>query len=198
VNTREYGEPGYPAERRSVGVLPPGAQHDELFGVFFCKDVRNQNDCRKVFMRNLFPSTLLSLALVSGLTGSALLAQDQAQPGAAVSSAPTSQGPTAQPHKVPNPQHQAKRMAKKLGLSSDQKAQIEPILADRDQQVQSLRGNTSLSPQDRKAQLRSVMQDSDRKIEAVLNDAQKQQYEQLKQEHRARRQQAQAATPSNS
>jgi protein CpxP len=149
-------------------------------------------------MRILFPSTLLSLVLVSGLTGNALLAQDQAQPGAAVNSAPSSQGANAQPHKVPNPQHQAKRMAKQLGLSSDQKAQIEPILADRDQQVQSLRGNTSLSPQDRKAQLHGVMQDSDRKIEAVLNDAQKQQYEQLKQERRARRQQAQAPTPSNS
>ena len=89
-------------------------------------------------------------------------------------------------------------MAKKLGLSSDQKAKIEPILADRDQQVQSLRSNTTLAPQDRKAQMRGIMQNSDSKIEAILNDTQKQQYEQMKQERRARRQQAQSAVPSNS
>ncbi len=89
-------------------------------------------------------------------------------------------------------------MAKKLGLSSDQKAQIEPILADRDQQMQTLRNNTSLTPQDRKAQIRSIVQGSDSKIEAILSDTQKQQYEQMKQEHRARRQQAQSSVPSNS
>jgi protein CpxP len=149
-------------------------------------------------MRILFPSTLLSFVLVSGLTGSALLAQDQAQPGAAVSSAPSSQGTTAQPHKVPNPQHQAKRMAKKLGLSSDQKAKIEPILADRDQQVQSVRSNTTLAPQDRKTQMRGILQDSDSKIEAILNDTQKAQYEQMKQERHAHRQQTQSGVPSNS
>jgi protein CpxP len=145
----------------------------------------------------ILPSTLLSLVLVSGLTGSALLAQDQAQPGPATPSAPTSQGTSAQPHKVPNPQHQAKRMAKKLGLSSDQKAQIEPILADRDQQMQNLRNNATLTPQDRKAQIRGIVQGSDSKIEAILNDTQKQQYEQMKQEHRARKQQAQSSIPSN-
>jgi protein CpxP len=142
----------------------------------------------------ILPSTLLSLVLVSGLTGSALLAQDQAQPGPAAPSVSTS----AQPHKVPNPQHQAKRMAKKLGLSADQKAQIEPILADRDQQMQNLRNNTTLSPQDRKAQIRGIRQGSDSKIEAILNDTQKQQYEQMKQDHRARKQQAQSTVPSNS
>ncbi len=89
-------------------------------------------------------------------------------------------------------------MAKKLGLSSDQKAQIEPILAGRDQQMQTLRNNTSLTPQDRKAQIRGIVQDSDSKIEAILNDTQKQQYEQMKQERRARRQQAQSSAPSNS
>jgi hypothetical protein len=89
-------------------------------------------------------------------------------------------------------------MAKKLGLSSDQKTQIEPILADRDQQMQNLRNNSSLTPQDRKTQIRGVVQGSDSKIEAILNDTQKQQYEQMKQERRARRQQAQSSVHSNS
>ena len=88
-------------------------------------------------------------------------------------------------------------MAKKLGLTADQQAKIEPILADRDQQVQTLRANATLAPSDRKAQLRSVVQDSDSKIEALLNDTQKQQYEQLKQSRHAKRQQRQSDAPSN-
>jgi hypothetical protein len=168
-----------------------------FFPGLFLQEVRNRIDFRKVYMRIFTPSALLSFVLVSGLTGNILLAQDQAQPGAAVSSAPSA-APSAQPHKAPNPDHQAKRLAKKLGLSSGQEAQIEPILADRDQQVQSLRSNSTLAPQDRRTQMQGIVRDSDRKIEAILNDTQKQQYEQLKQERRAKRQQEQSAAPSNS
>jgi periplasmic protein CpxP/Spy len=88
-------------------------------------------------------------------------------------------------------------MAKKLGLTADQQAKIEPILADRDQQVQTLRANTTLAPNDRKAQLHGVIKDSDSKIEAFLNDNQKQQYEQMKQNRHAKRQrQSDASTNS--
>jgi protein CpxP len=140
----------------------------------------------------IISSALLGAVLVTGFTGSALLAQDQGQPTSATQPAP------AQPHKAPNPQHQTRSMAKKLGLTADQQAQIEPILADRDQQVQSLRANTALAPSDRKAQLHSVVRDSDSKIEALLNDTQKQQYEQLKQSRHARKQQSQSGAPANS
>jgi periplasmic protein CpxP/Spy len=88
-------------------------------------------------------------------------------------------------------------MAKKLGLTPDQVSKIEPILADRDQQMQSLRSDTTLAPQDRRAKVRSVRHDSDGKIEALLSDSQKQQYEQMKQSRRANRQQ-QTAPPANS
>jgi periplasmic protein CpxP/Spy len=143
-------------------------------------------------MRILIPSALLGAVLVSGFTGSAVLAQDQGQPTSA------SQSTAANPHKAPDPQRQTRRMAKKLGLTTDQQAKIEPILADRDQQVQSLRANTALAATDKKAQLHGVVQDSDSKIEAVLNDTQKQQYEQLKQSRHAKRQQAQSTSPANS
>jgi protein CpxP len=88
-------------------------------------------------------------------------------------------------------------MAKKLGLTAEQQAQIEPILADRDQQVQGLRANTALASNDRRSQLHSVVRDSDSKIEAVLNDTQKQQYEQLKQNRRAKKQQRQSASANS-
>ena len=74
--------------------------------------------------------------------------------------------------------------------------QVEPILANRDQQVQSTREDTTLAPKDKRAKLRGINQDSDNQIEAILNDTQKQQYEQMKQNHKAAKQQ-QSGAPSN-
>jgi hypothetical protein len=78
-----------------------------------------------------------------------------------------------------DPGKRAVRMGKQLGLSNDQVAQLKPILADQFQQMQTLRGDNSLSQQDRHAKMRTLMQDSNTKIEALLNDTQKQQYEQM-------------------
>jgi protein CpxP len=146
-------------------------------------------------MRLPFLSPLLGVVLISGFTGTAVLAQDQAQPAPAVNSMPAGQTPA---HKAPDPQRQTRRMAKKLGLTADQQAKIEPIFADRDQQLANLRANTTLAPKDRKLQIHSVVRDSDSKITALLSDTQKQQYEQLKQDRRARKQQRQSETPTNS
>ena len=142
-------------------------------------------------MRNLFSSVALGSALVLGLSGNALLAQDQSAPPPV-----SAQSPAQRPAHVPNPRHQAKKMAKQLGLTPDQVSKIEPILADRDQQVQSLRSDTTLAPSDRKAKMHGIRQDSDSRIEAILNDTQKQQYEQIKQSRKANRHQ-QAAAPAN-
>ena len=149
-------------------------------------------------MRIPFLSPLLGVVLIFGFTGSAVLAQDQAPPAPAVNSMPAGQAPSAPTHKSPDPQRQTRRMAKKLGLTADQQAKIEPIFADRDQQVATLRANTTLAPKDRKVQIHGVMRDSDSKITALLSDTQKQQYEQLKQDRRAKKQQRQSETPTNS
>ena len=152
-------------------------------------------------MRLISPSTVLCIVMSSGLVGGALLAQDQNQPpaGATPPAAGSQTSPEAQPHRAPNPHRQAKMMAKKLGLSADQQTQLEPILADREQQMQGVRADTTLAPNDRREKARGIMQDSDSKIDAILTDPQKQQYEQMKQSHRAARQQGQspAAAPSN-
>jgi periplasmic protein CpxP/Spy len=171
------------------------AQHRCSSGVFENR-MKASDIFRKVYMRIGFPSTLLGVVLLSGLTGSSLLAQDQTSAG--VTSTHTSVASPSQPHKAPNPQRQAKKMAKKLGLSSDQTAKIEPILADRDQRVQDVRSNTNLAPSDRKAQLHGIARDSNSKIEAILTDTQRQQYEQMKQDRRAKKQQAQSGFPTNS
>jgi protein CpxP len=142
-------------------------------------------------MRTFFSSVALGSLLAVGLSGNALLAQDQSAPPAA-----SAQAPAQRPAHVPNPRHQAKKMARALALTPDQVSKIEPILADRDQQVQSLRSDTTLAPNNRKAKMHGIRQDSDTRIEAILNDTQKQQYEQVKQSRKANRHQPVAA-PAN-
>ena len=82
-------------------------------------------------------------------------------------------------HRNFDPGQQAAHLGERLGLTSDQVAQIKPILADRFQKMQTLRADSSLSQDDRRAKAHAIMQDSDSKIEALLTDAQKQQYEQM-------------------
>jgi periplasmic protein CpxP/Spy len=140
-------------------------------------------------MRTFFSSVALGSLLALGLSGNALLAQDQSAP-------PPASVQAQRPAHVPNPRHQAKKMAKALGLTPDQVSKIEPILADRDQQVQSLHSDTTLAPSDRKAKMHGIRQESDSRIEAILNDTQKQQYAQIKQSRKANRHQQDAA-PAN-
>ena len=91
-----------------------------------------------------------------------------------------------------DPAKQAAHLGKKLGLSGDQVSQITPILADRQQQMQNLRADTSLSRSDRHAKAKSIFEDSKSKIEALLNDTQKQQFEQMLTDRRAHRNHRQA------
>ncbi len=147
-------------------------------------------------MRRFLPSLAIGSLLMAGFSGSILLAQDQSAPPAVSSQAPAASSTQRTAH-VPNPQHQAKRMAKVLGLTPDQVSKIEPILADRDQQVQSVRSDSTLARKDMRQRVHGIRRDSDSKIEAILNDSQKQQYEQIKQSRKANRQQPGGA-PANS
>ncbi len=125
------------------------------------------------------------IAIVLGalLSTAVMMAQtsDQAQPQAGTPQATQEM----KPHRQMDPTKQAKHLGKKLGLSPDQVDQIRPILVDRQQQMQTLRADTSIARQDRRAKAHGIMQDSKNKIEAVLNDTQKQQFEQMLQERRA-------------
>jgi periplasmic protein CpxP/Spy len=82
-----------------------------------------------------------------------------------------------------DPSQQLRRLTKRLNLSSEQQDQLLPILTDRQQQMTALLNDGSLSAQDRHAKARTLREDSDSKIKAVLNDQQKQQYQQMR-EHR--------------
>jgi Spy/CpxP family protein refolding chaperone len=76
-----------------------------------------------------------------------------------------------------DPDQQLTRMTQRYNLSADQQTQIKPILVNQQQQMQALRGDSSMSREDRMAKMQSIRSDSTTKIEAILNDDQKKQFE---------------------
>ena len=94
------------------------------------------------------------------------------------------EAPAAQASHRADPSQQLRRLTKTLNLSSEQQNQLLPILTDRQQQMAALLNDGSLSAQDRHAKARTLREDSDSKIKAVLNDNQKEQYQQMRQHRR--------------
>lgn len=117
-----------------------------------------------------------------------LQAQDAAQQP---QTAPDAQGAPQAPqhmrsHSRHSPEAQLKHLTKELTLTPDEQQQIMPILQQQDQQVQKLRADTSVTPQDRRTQMHSIMDDTHQKIEGTLTDTQKQKFEQMQQKHQGK------------
>jgi Spy/CpxP family protein refolding chaperone len=135
---------------------------------------------------------IVTLALTTffglGTIGVAMAApQDQQAPAPA----------QAREHRPADPNREVKMLGKRLNLTADQQNQILPILSNRQQQMATLRADSSLSAQDRHAKVRAIRETSDAQIRALLNDNQKQAYDQMLQQQRqhmeARRSQASKA-----
>ncbi len=132
--------------------------------------------------------TKATIILGALLSASVMFAQAPDSNQAPAANAP--QSAPAQPgdqHRHFDPSQFAAHLGQRLGLTSDQVAQITPILTARQQQMQTLRADASLSEQDRHTKARAIRQDTNSKIEAVLNDQQKQQFEQMLAQRRAHR-----------
>jgi Spy/CpxP family protein refolding chaperone len=76
-----------------------------------------------------------------------------------------------------DPDQRLAHMTKRYNLTADQQSQIKPILQDEQQQMQTMRSDTSMSRDDKRAKMMSMHQESTQKIEAVLTDQQKQKFE---------------------
>jgi Spy/CpxP family protein refolding chaperone len=83
-----------------------------------------------------------------------------------------------------SPDEELQKLDKALKLTDDQKNQIKPILEDRQQKVQSLRSDTSVSGQDRWGKMRSIREESNSKIRNLLNDDQKKKFDEMQQHGR--------------
>ena len=124
-------------------------------------------------MRNKIFAIALGGMLALG-ANAALYAQDQAQtPGG------QQQGQWGHGHGrgMMDPDRQLAHMTRALNLSADQQTQIKPILTERQQKMQALWQDQSLSREDRHSKAEAIHQDTRTRIEAVLNDQQKQQFE---------------------
>ncbi|HEY1803151.1 MAG TPA: hypothetical protein VGG45_01605 [Terracidiphilus sp.] len=131
--------------------------------------------------------TKATIILGALLSASVMFAQAPDANQAPANAPQATQGQPGHPHRQFDPSQFAAHLGKRLNLSSDQVAQITPILTARQQQMQTLRADASVSVQDRHTKAHAIMQDTNSKIEAVLNDQQKQQFEQMLAQRRAHR-----------
>jgi Spy/CpxP family protein refolding chaperone len=131
----------------------------------------------------------LALLAFSGLT---MFATPQEQAPAA--SAPQAQTPGQRQF---DPNRQVRQMTKKLNLTADQQQQLLPILTERNQQMQAIRNDNSLSRQDRHAKMLAVREDNQNKIKALLTPDQQKAYDQMQQQARERHQNKKAQGADN-
>ena len=121
-------------------------------------------------MKRLLSLTALALAIGS----SAAFAQV---------SAPNAPTPAPVQRHAHNPHKAAMRIGQQLGLSPDQTAKLEPILADRQQKVQALRADTSLTDSQRKQQMKTIHQTERMQLSNVLTPDQMKQLKAMRHDH---------------
>jgi protein CpxP len=127
---------------------------------------------KKLFC-SLMQSSVLAASLLCAAQG---FAQETGAPPEGAAPPPSGQGMGGR-RGMMDPAQLLTRMTERYNLSTDQQTQIKPILASQQQQMQALRGDSSLSREDRMAKAMSIHSDSKTKIAAILNPDQKKQFE---------------------
>jgi periplasmic protein CpxP/Spy len=126
-------------------------------------------------MQPKFLSLALCGVLALGATATAL-AQDNAPPPPGQNQAgPPPQGPGSRGMRM-DPDRQLAHLTHGLDLTSDQQAQIKPLLVERQQKIQALMQDQSVAPADRHAQMRSIVEGTNNSIKALLTEEQKQKF----------------------
>ncbi len=147
---------------------------------------------------------------MASLTMSGVLLTAQAQPAAQTQ--PATQAPDqtqqaapqdGQHHHhghTPNPQHETKWLTKRLGLSAEQAAQVEPILAERAQKLAALKSasGTQTDSASLHDQHRAIQQQTEQKLDTVLTPAQQQELAQMHHGHGKHGEGQQPTAPSPS
>jgi hypothetical protein len=77
-------------------------------------------------------------------------------------------------------------LTRKLALTEDQAAKITPIIADRQQQLQALKADTSERPRQRMKKAQEILEDSDKNIKKLLTPDQVTQYDAIEQQMKER------------
>ena len=149
-------------------------------------------------MKNQFCRIALSGLLATGLTlGTAAAFAQQDSPAAPDASAQQpGNGGGRMGRMQMSPDDRLAQMTKRYNLSADQQTQIKPILADSQQQMTALRGDSSMSREDKMTKMMSIREGANTKISAILNDSQKQQFADDQQKMQQRMQQHGGGAPA--
>jgi len=108
-----------------------------------------------------------ALAMVLALVAVSAWAQGQMGPGGQMGRGPMS------------PDQRLQMLTQQLNLTADQQAQIKPLLESESQQMQTLRQDSSLSPQDRMSKMQQIRQSTNDHIKPILNSDQQQKFQEM-------------------
>jgi protein CpxP len=144
-------------------------------------------------MRNFATSRIFRAAVVmlcsSGLVMSAAIAQQNAAPPP-----PDGQQQGAPPdgqmqggRRGMDPERRVQMLQRRLELNDSQTAQIRQIFTESHAQMETIRSNASLAPEDRRAQMMTLHQGEQSRIRAVLTPDQQAKYDALQARMRERR-----------
>ena len=141
---------------------------------------------------------LLRSTLALTLAATAAFAQ-QSNPQQPADGAQQSAPQQGHHHHQFNPQKAAQHLQKRLNLTDDQTAKIEPILADQHQKMTALHSDTSLSKDQRHQQMRTIFEQTHTQLAGVLTPDQMQQLRSMRHGRGGRQQQQdQGSAPSAS
>ncbi len=130
---------------------------------------------------------LLPAALAFALAGSFAVSQQPQQAPAPIE---------RHQHRAPDPQKMTARLSKRLNLSADQSAKIEPIFADSQQKTQALMANTQLAPEDKRQQFKAIHKAQQAQLATILTPDQLQQLQAMKHHRGGRRGEQGAPAPT--
>lgn len=136
---------------------------------------------------------LTSTLALSFAASAAFCQQSSQQP---VNDTVTQQQPSDQhgSHHSFDPHKAAQRISKRLNLTDDQTAKLEPILAAQQQKMAALRSDSSLTRDQRREQFKTIHQETKSQLATVLTPDQLQQLQSMRHHGRRWHRQPEAAT----
>ena len=144
-------------------------------------------------MKNLGKSRMFRTAVVvlcsAGLGLGAAVAQQETAPPPPPDQQQQGPPPNGQMQgaRHMDPERRVEQMQRRLDLNDSQTAQVRHIFADSHAQMETIRSNASLAPEDRRAQMMSLHQGEQAKIRAVLTPDQQAKFDAMQAKMRERR-----------
>ncbi len=139
-------------------------------------------------MKNFAKNRVFRAAVImlcgAGLAMSAAVAQQEAAPPPPDGQ---QQGPSQGGQHGMDLERRVEMMQRRLDLNASQTAQVRQIFTESRAQMEALRSNTSLTPEDRRAQMMTLHQGEQARIRAVLTPEQQTKFDAMQERMRERR-----------